>query len=88
MARVLVVEDEPALLEALEYSLARQGHEVLAASDGERGLQLGLTGRPDLGGLEAWTASRYVGACDRAAACPSSCSPRWPTKSTKSSGSS
>lgn len=48
MARVLVVEDEPALLEALEYSLARQGHEVLAASDGERGLQLGLTGRPDL----------------------------------------
>ena len=26
--RVLVVEDEPTLLETLEYNLIRQGHEV------------------------------------------------------------
>jgi DNA-binding response OmpR family regulator len=32
--KVLVVEDEPTLLETLEYNLARQGYEVYTATDG------------------------------------------------------
>jgi DNA-binding response OmpR family regulator len=48
LAKVLLVEDEPALLEALEYSLAKQGYEVLSASDGAEGLNLALSEWPDL----------------------------------------
>jgi len=47
-ARILLVEDEPALLDALEYSLTRQGYQVLTATDGRRGLELASAERPDL----------------------------------------
>ncbi len=36
---ILVVEDEPALLDALEYSLARQGYRVRTAVDGVQALE-------------------------------------------------
>jgi DNA-binding response OmpR family regulator len=48
MARVLVIEDEPSLLDTLQYNLQREGHEVLAAADGVDGLGLARSGRPDL----------------------------------------
>lgn len=45
---VLVVEDEPALLETLEYNLARQGYRVSTAADGLAALELARRERPDL----------------------------------------
>lgn len=45
---VLIVEDERAIVEILKFNLKREGYETLEALDGETGLQLGLTGDPDL----------------------------------------
>jgi DNA-binding response OmpR family regulator len=46
--KVLIVEDEPALVEALRYNLVHQGYKVLAAQDGITGLALARSERPDL----------------------------------------
>ena len=46
--KILIVEDERAIVEILRFNLAREGYETLEALDGEAGLQLGLTGDPDL----------------------------------------
>lgn len=48
MEKILVVEDEPALLETLSYNLSRQGYELLEASDGLAALKLARTHQPDL----------------------------------------
>ena len=48
MKKILIVEDERAIVEILKFNLAREGYETLEALDGEAGLQLGLTGDPDL----------------------------------------
>jgi DNA-binding response OmpR family regulator len=45
--KVLVVEDEPVLLETLEYNLARQGYEVCTAADGLAALQVARREQPD-----------------------------------------
>ena len=47
-ARILIVEDEPALLRGLKDTFEAQGHEVLTAQDGEKGLDLALTSHPSL----------------------------------------
>jgi len=46
--RILIVEDEPVLVEALEYSLTRQGYQVSTAGDGLAGLEIAQRERPDL----------------------------------------
>jgi len=46
--KVLVVEDEPVLLETLEYNLARQGYEVCTAADGPTALEVAREEQPDL----------------------------------------
>ncbi len=46
--RILVVEDDPILLEALEYNLTRQGYQVYTAGDGLTGLETAQQERPDL----------------------------------------
>ncbi len=46
--RVLVVEDEPGLVESISYALETEGFEVLRAEDGRSGLDLARTGKPDL----------------------------------------
>jgi DNA-binding response OmpR family regulator len=46
--KVLVVEDEPILLETLEYNLARQGYEVCTAADGLVALEVARQERPDV----------------------------------------
>ena len=46
--RVLVVEDEPALLETLTYNLSRQGYHVDTAVDGEAALQIARQSHPNL----------------------------------------
>ncbi len=46
--KVLVVEDEPTLVETLEYNLSRQDYEVLTAMDGQSALDVARKERPDL----------------------------------------
>ena len=46
--KVLVVEDEPTLLETLEYNLTRQGYEVYTAADGLAALEVARQQRPDV----------------------------------------
>ena len=46
--KVLVVDDETPITDAVTYSLRREGYEALAAGDAERCLQLLRTEKPDL----------------------------------------
>ncbi len=46
--RILVVEDEPSLIETLDYSLRKQGYEVVTASDGRKALDTARQQQPDL----------------------------------------
>jgi DNA-binding response OmpR family regulator len=48
MSLVLVVEDDPAILEGLQGSLRLEHHDVLIASDGEAGYRLAREKKPDL----------------------------------------
>jgi len=48
VVKVLVVEDEKALLKVLKYNLEKEGYRVVSASDGEAGLDLFRRERPDL----------------------------------------
>ncbi len=47
-ARVLIVDDEPTLREALQYNLTRQGYTVETAPDGPSGLQAAREFKPEL----------------------------------------
>ncbi|MGL4650732.1 MAG: response regulator [Caldilineaceae bacterium] len=47
-SRILVVEDEPALVETLEYTLSRQGYDVSVAMDGLAALETARREQPDL----------------------------------------
>jgi len=46
--KVLVVEDEPSLLDTLEYNLIRQGYDVSTAADGYRAIEIAREVRPDV----------------------------------------
>ncbi len=46
--KVLVVEDETALRETLEYNLRRQGYQVVTAADGQAALDVARREQPDL----------------------------------------
>lgn len=48
MARILIVEDNPANLKLAEVVLAYAGHVTLAAANGEEGLATARRERPDL----------------------------------------
>ena len=47
-AMILVVEDEPGIVDFVERGLRRQGFEVISAGDGESGLDLALEPDVDL----------------------------------------
>jgi two-component system OmpR family response regulator len=47
-SRVLVVEDDRTLLEVLRYNLAKEGYDVLTATDGAAGCEAARSGKPDL----------------------------------------
>jgi len=47
-ARILIIEDNPANLGMMDYLLKYYGHEVLAAMDGEAGLELARGGSPEI----------------------------------------
>ena len=48
MARILVVDDEPHIVEVVRAYLGREGHEVATAADGESALELAALRPPDL----------------------------------------
>jgi two-component system response regulator RegX3 len=48
MARIMVVEDEPSLVDALEFGLTSEGYDVVSATDGEASLTVFERERPDL----------------------------------------
>jgi DNA-binding response OmpR family regulator len=45
--KILVVEDEPSLVETLQYNLARQGYQVCTATDGLAALDVARREKPD-----------------------------------------
>lgn len=47
-AKVLIVEDDPAIREALRYNLDREGYEVLTATDGAEALRVARRDKPNL----------------------------------------
>lgn len=51
--KVLIVEDEPNLLAALEYTMEREGYDALTADNGEAGLRIAREESPDIIILDA-----------------------------------
>jgi two-component system, OmpR family, alkaline phosphatase synthesis response regulator PhoP len=47
-ARILVVDDEPAVTDLLAYNLRKAGYEILLAADGREALRLARQSSPDL----------------------------------------
>lgn len=47
-AKVLLVDDEPNILIALEFLMTREGHQVLLASDGQDALEKAIAFQPDV----------------------------------------
>ena len=48
MTRVLVVDDEPVLVDTIRYNLRREGYDVQVATDGNEALKLAQAASPDL----------------------------------------
>ncbi|KYG76726.1 response regulator transcription factor [Roseivirga echinicomitans] len=46
--RVLVVDDDPDILELLKYNLVKEGYEVKVAEDGKKGVQIAKAFQPEL----------------------------------------
>ena len=46
--KILVVDDEPTIVRLMEFILARQGHQMLVAVNGEQALELAKEHSPDL----------------------------------------
>ncbi|MDP2663604.1 MAG: response regulator transcription factor [Dehalococcoidia bacterium] len=46
--KILLVDDDPVLLDTLRYRLSREGFEIITAEDGVSGLDLARKERPDL----------------------------------------
>lgn len=47
-ARILIVDDDPAVLSGLRRALALEGYDVLTAEDGESALEMAAASKPDL----------------------------------------
>ncbi len=46
--KILVVDDEASIVNIISFNLKKEGYEVITASDGETGLELALSEKPDL----------------------------------------
>ena len=46
--KILIIEDEENILEAVKYSLTQEGYDVFTSIDGEEGLEKAQEIRPDL----------------------------------------
>ena len=47
-SKILIVEDDPNLLEALKYNVRKEGHDTVTAIDGVQALEVARTEKPDL----------------------------------------
>jgi len=56
--KILIVDDEPNIVAAVEFLLRRKGHDVLVAHDGDEALQLIEAGAPDLVVLDVMMPAR------------------------------
>lgn len=66
-AKILLVDDEPAIVELVRYVLERSGYEVTTATDGPSGLRAALDDPPDavlldvmIPGLDGYRVSREI----------------------------
>ena len=48
MKKILIIDDEPDILEFLSYNLKKEGFKIYTASDGEIGLEKTYKHQPDL----------------------------------------
>src|SRR3990172_302438 len=48
MKRILIIEDDPAVLKGLQISLAEEHYEVLSATDGQKGYEVAIKENVDL----------------------------------------
>ena len=48
MSKILVVDDEPSIVDVLTYNLAKAGHQPIVARDGAQALHLARAEQPDL----------------------------------------
>jgi len=48
MPKILVVDDDSHIRDVIRFALAREGHTVVEAENGKRGLMLAASERPDL----------------------------------------
>ena len=46
--KILIAEDEPDILEVLQYNLEKEGYNVITADNGKEALQLAIKHQPDL----------------------------------------
>ena len=88
--RILIVEDEPAIAEAVEYALKAEGFEVEAVDDGNTALSRPVRGRT-ICSASSWCCrgspgSSAAGGCEMKARCRSSCGRRKTASSTVFSG--
>jgi CheY-like chemotaxis protein len=67
MPRILLIEDNNLIRDMLSRRLQRRGYDVLTAADGEAGVALAASERPDLvlmdislPGLDGWAAARLL----------------------------
>ena len=67
MARILLVEDNEMNRDMLSRRLVRGGYEVIVAEDGQRGLAMAQSGKPDLilmdmslPVIDGWEATRRI----------------------------
>ena len=58
MARILVIDDEPALRELLQKALTSAGYEAILAEDGDEGLRLFIQAPADLVIVDLYMAGR------------------------------
>jgi two-component system OmpR family response regulator len=48
MSKILIVEDDPNILESVKYNLQKDGYDTLMAVDGAQALEIARSGKPDL----------------------------------------
>ena len=48
MSKILIVEDDPNILESLKYYFHKEGHDTLTAINGTQALEIARNGKPDL----------------------------------------
>jgi CheY-like chemotaxis protein len=77
IVKVLLVEDNEMNRDMLSRRLERRGFEVLIATEGEQGIALAQTSRPDLilmdmslPGIDGWEATRRLKSDDQTRAIP------------------